>query len=111
MVVVMPSNLGSLRRVLGQVLLNVGVILLRGGKVSRLQVLRELVERLRDGVAARGRSGGAAALRQILLQGHKVGLRGAQVPGLKVFSELLELLLQLLETAGIGVTGGEKSRH
>ena len=87
----MVMDVAGARRL--QVLLQSVEIFLRGGKISRLQILGKLIERLRDGITVL-RAG--AALRSRLLQGCEVGLRGRQIPRLQGLAQLLELLLKLL---------------
>ena len=73
------------------VLLQLGEVLLGGGGVAGLQIGSELVEILRDRIAAwRGRTGGR--LRLHLLQSGEVGLGSREIPRLQVGSELLEFL-------------------
>src|ERR1019366_1505275 len=74
-------------------LLNGRVVLLRSRRVSRLQVLRQLLELLADGIRALRRRSRAGLRR---LQGREIGLCRGQVTRLQVLSQLLELLPELL---------------
>ena len=78
-----------------EVLFQVCVVLLRGGNISRLEILPQLGERLRHGIAGlRGQR--RAGLRPKLLQRREILLRGRHVAVLQILAELLELLLKLL---------------
>lgn len=78
-----------------KVLLNCGVVRLRCREISGLQVLRELVEGVRERTAIlRGRI--RVRLRSILLQRGEIRLRGGKISGLQILAELLKLLLKLL---------------
>jgi len=83
-------------------------ILLRRGKIPRLQIGRKLIKRLIDRAAANlvdevltalpeeallgGASRGGGRRRKGCLQAGEVGLRGRQIPRLESLAELLELL-------------------
>jgi len=75
------------------ILLETGKILLRGGKISRLQIGCQLVESLLDGAGGGGSGscgGGSGCLRESLLQRGEIGLRRCDIAGLQSLSKLLE---------------------
>lgn len=74
----------------GDILLDGCEILLRSRKISRLQVLAQSAEGLRQGAGAVGLSAWGA-----FLQGCKIALRPGQITGGQILSQLLELGLYL----------------
>src|ERR1700728_289957 len=100
-----------LSRLVLQILLESGEVLLSGGEVAGLQVLRKLVEGLGDGIVAfRRRS--RTALGHELLQTSEIRLRGRQIAGLQILAQLLEQLLKIvLRALRIVETNAGNTRH
>ena len=94
MVMVVMMALRALQAVLLRGLLDIRIVGLGGGEIAGLQILSELIELLRDGAGAGGRTRGRAGSRErragrsILLQRGEIALRLREVSGLQVLSEL-----------------------
>jgi len=110
-VVVMTEVAGG--KVALGILLDGGVIFLRGGQVARLEIAAELGEGLRDRVGRGGRGSGGAGgrtrggrgLRKGGLQGGEIGLGRRQIAGLNRLPELLQFLLQDVAGGGLVLSG------
>ena len=88
-----------------EILLNRGKVLLRRRHISSLQVLRQLIESLRDWIIADAcaaasssvRTGSGLQKRRSLLQCHEIALRLRQISRLQILAQLLKFLLKLFE--------------
>lgn len=89
MIVVVPCACGL------EILLHGCEILLRCRETARLQILRQLLERLAQRVVCLRQSRRSGPRR---LQDGEVGLRRGQIPRLQVLSELLKLFLECRAT-------------
>src|SRR5580704_2554896 len=100
-------------RLLLEILLNGGVILLSAGEITGLEILGKLAE----GGRKSGRGCGCGSARRVGLQSGEIGLGLGEFAGLKVLAKLLEFVLEILEVGlelliGKGVAAGDAgNRH